>query len=94
MKEHLKILSIVGLILVFYGVISSSTKNFSPYLLEIAGMIILGLYAWCEIKSRILILWITGFFSFSYLFLNYSLTDFLYWVLAFYFTYKDSISNS
>lgn len=87
MKKHIKVLSVIGFILII--LVLSTTFEPSRYIPESIAILALGAYAWNIIKSRNLMLWISGFFAVVYVTVNFSLVDLLFWIVAFIFIYKD-----
>ena len=92
MKKHLKILSVIGIILIALALYDSS--NPLEYTGGTLGTIVLALYAWSKFKDRTIMLWVSGFFTIWYTFGLWSPWDVLFWGLALFLIYKDAKSKS
>jgi len=87
MKNNLKILSVIGGVLTFIALLGSDTPY--EYLFETCAFIGLFFHSWGLIKARMIMLWVSGILCVWYLFGIYAIFDFILWIFAFMFLYKD-----
>lgn len=87
MRKNLKILSVIGIVMIL--LVMGGSDNWGQYILEGVGMSALALYTWKKINDKTIMLWVTGVFWFLYVFVNFSVMDFLYWALAFILVYRE-----
>jgi hypothetical protein len=88
MRKNLKILTIIGVALVALCLLFT-TGDLTQFIMPTTGVIVLGAYAWGKFNDRTIMLWMSGFFTLCYVFLNLSYWDLLFWVLVFIFVYRD-----